>query len=94
MQPQCRECQRDYKLKYRYGISMSDALRLLANQDSRCAICERLLDRKSFVIDHCHTTHAVRGVLCNACNVVLGQAYDSVAVLQKAIKYLNERSKR
>lgn len=95
----CRTCQKAHKLKYRYGISVEELTALLESQNGACAICatDLCLDfsgKVSFVVDHSHTTGAVRGILCNSCNIVLGHARDDVAVLRRAIQYLEERSKR
>lgn len=39
-------------------------------------------------VDHCHTTGAVRGLLCFHCNTALGHVFDSQEVLSKMIAYL------
>ncbi len=64
---------------------------MFAQQEHRCAICnipERYAPNKRLVVDHDHKTKKVRALLCNSCNVLLGAAYDSPAVLEKAISYL------
>jgi hypothetical protein len=38
-------------------------------QGGRCAICGREVDIKKIVIDHCHRTGFIRGLLCPSCNV-------------------------
>lgn len=43
---------------------------------------------KKLVIDHCHTTGRVRGLLCNACNTLLGKASERPEVLIAAAAYL------
>ena len=40
------------------------------------------------VVDHCHKTNLIRGVLCVKCNTGIGQLRDSVEVVAKALKYL------
>jgi hypothetical protein len=40
------------------------------------------------MVDHCHQTKRVRGVLCQHCNTLLGMAKDKIRVLRAAIKYL------
>ena len=44
-------------------------------------------------VDHDHETGAVRGLLCNGCNIVLGHAYDNPEVLKNLANYLNAFSK-
>lgn len=65
-----------------------EAYRIL--QDYSCAIChvsEKDLGHRLH-IDHCHTADIPRGLLCPACNTMLGQAKDSVEILKNAIDYL------
>ncbi len=45
--------------------------------------------RQGACLDHCHATGAKRGWLCNNCNVMLGNAKDSPAILRKAAEYLD-----
>jgi hypothetical protein len=66
-------------------------------QGNRCAICKTHADDiphatfkyNPLVIDHCHSTGHVRGLLCPTCNNMLGHAKDNVAVLAAAIEYLS-----
>jgi hypothetical protein len=62
----------------------------LVGQAGRCAICGNVLDpsRKGTHIDHDHRTDEPRGLLCPSCNLLLGHAHDSEAILAKAITYL------
>lgn len=39
-------------------------------------------------VDHNHKTGAVRGLLCNGCNMGLGRFEDNIEWLQNAIDYL------
>ena len=84
-------------LKYNYGLSLEDYNFLLEKQDNKCAICEcnefenRWTNKNNklpFVVDHCHTTNKVRGLLCDNCNLMIGHAKDNIETLTKAIKYL------
>jgi len=56
-------------------------------QKGRCLICTKI-PTKQLVVDHCHTTGKVRGLLCDKCNFLLGLANDQINVLQNAIAYL------
>jgi hypothetical protein len=49
--------------------------RLAVAQSNRCAICQLPLTKP--VLDHDHSTGAVRGTLHNGCNAVLGKIENS-----------------
>lgn len=55
-----------------------------------CNICQVSFSKKlKPVIDHCHATGKVRGLLCNYCNLALGLFKDNTTTLSKAIEYIN-----
>lgn len=84
--------QRRSDLKRRYGMTEQDHAELLANQDGSCAICrtpEVALAR--LVVDHCHSSGKVRGLLCDLCNGALGSFKDDIAKLSRAAAYLQDR---
>lgn len=83
---------KNYYLKNKYGITVEIYDSLLKSQDNRCAICNRHISeiKSNLVIDHNHTTGAVRGLLCSRCNTGIGQLGDSVDLLEKAIQYLKD----
>lgn len=103
----CRPCHQEYKresatapvarkkekLKLRYGITYEQWESMREKENYTCMICgitepemNRHLD-----VDHCHTSGVVRGVLCNPCNRILGDARDNVAILEAAIQYLKDQ---
>lgn len=89
--PEGKLTQRDYSLRSRYGITLADFDAMLADQGGVCAIClsPDPRDRRGvFHVDHCHTSGAVRGLLCYPCNVSLGGFSDDPVRLQSAIDYL------
>lgn len=87
---------RDYDLRKKYGIGIDEYNEMLLAQNSVCAICgkpetrvDKRLDRVSnLAVDHCHATGEVRGLLCHACNAMLGQSGDSIEVMKSGIAYL------
>ena len=88
-----RDRQRQYHLRYKYGITEECYAKLLAEQHGRCAICNT--DKptgkwKVFAVDHCHHTGKVRGLLCNECNRGMGLLRDSAELLEKAAAYLRK----
>lgn len=65
----------------------------LTEQSGVCAMCrEAPQPRKRLSIDHCHATGKVRGLLCDACNLVLGYARDVSATLRAGAEYLDKHS--
>jgi hypothetical protein len=88
---QVREYERKFhkqrRLKHTYGITEDELNLLYKKQGNKCAICNT---NTKLVIDHCHTTGLVRGLLCSPCNIGLGHYNDDVSRLENAIKYLNK----
>ncbi len=88
---------RDRTIKAKFGITSAEYEILLASQDGSCAICGTTdfnysRGRKPH-IDHCHETGRVRGLLCGHCNIGIGQFFDNVSLLEKAIIYLKEHGR-
>ncbi len=91
---------RDSQLKCRYGLTVETRDALLTSQNGACPICASEIafpgspseGKRRAVVDHCHKTGKVRGVLCSEDNAVLGLGGDSVDTLRAAIAYL-ERSR-
>jgi hypothetical protein len=89
--PHQREYEREQKLFSKYGITHGDYLRLLKEQDGKCAICRTDNPRQRsdhFHVDHDHVTGVVRGLLCSPCNQGLGYFQENVETLARAIAYL------
>lgn len=78
-----------------YGIGPEEFNILYLNQNGRCAICvKKILDgsgRNGLVVDHCHRTGRVRGLLCAACNRGLGAFMDEPNRLCSAAVYLLQK---
>jgi len=72
---QCYPCKNGLE---RYGMNRYQQINLLESQNHSCALCDTsvsLFEGNNFsgVVDHCHTTGKVRGILCGHCNVALGK---------------------
>jgi hypothetical protein len=77
-----------------YGITLDEYLDLLEEHGYKCAICKTSeSDRKDkkLVVDHCHASGKVRGILCHKCNLMLGNANDLIGTLEQAVIYLRDR---
>jgi hypothetical protein len=81
---------REKNLKDRYGITLADYMQMADRQGGRCASCGNL--SQDLMVDHCHTSKKVRGLLCNTCNAIIGFASDNITILQLTIEYLVKHS--
>ncbi|MBM6771915.1 hypothetical protein H6B26_29120, partial [Bacillus cereus] len=61
------EKKKDQRLRLTHGISRVDFLEYLALQNNCCAICGYTSEKHGKmwpVVDHCHVTGKIRGLLC------------------------------
>lgn len=80
-----------------YGITSDDFDKLWLNQQGKCPICDKELTDglgikhapSKAVIDHCHDTGKIRGILCTMCNKGLGLLGDNKDAITRALHYLN-----
>ena len=101
----CRECGVGYHRQMYYkrihGITIDERNTLLLMQDSKCKICFKPIEFNkskghasntgdSAVVDHCHVSKKIRGILCGACNSILGKANDDRQILLNAVQYLSD----
>lgn len=77
-----------------YGLTPEAFDKLLAQQGGGCAICNRqdpgMKNATRLYVDHCHATGIVRGLLCRACNTMLGCVKDDPALLLAGVAYLGK----
>lgn len=99
----CRTCARErqpeVRLKSKYRLTLELVKEKLKDQNDKCTICDReFSDSLTYNVDHDHSCcpdektcgACVRDLLCSDCNKLLGNAKDSVHVLQSAILYLEK----
>lgn len=86
--PAAKEYYRRHRLQKRYGLSLETFEQMAEAQGGVCAICKQVPAGRGFHVDHCHTTGAVRGLLCDACNVGLSRFRDNPQSLLNAVEYL------
>lgn len=70
-----------------YGIDQAAYEKMSASQGGVCAICGGT-DKCALSVDHDHSAGSLRALLCNRCNLLLGNVGDSAEILQSAIHYL------
>lgn len=82
---------RKYVLK-KFNMTIEDYETLLIEQNGCCAICNRHHSEftRRMPLDHDHTTNAVRGILCDTCNLGLGIFNDDINQLKKLLTYLKQ----
>ena len=80
------------KTLQRYGITPEDYNHMLEEQEGKCAICQSTDSEhpitELLVVDHCHLTGKVRGLLCNTCNRGIGFMREETDRLLNAAVYL------
>lgn len=92
--PRDPEKVRGYNLKHLFKITPEQYDQKLAEQDGRCAICLRFMEKPH--MDHDHRCcpgrrscgECLRGLICFSCNTGLGHFTDDPAVLRLALNYL------
>jgi hypothetical protein len=89
--PECKAAQRRLR---RHGLTNRQYLDILADQGGTCALCTSTGrgyggSRYALVVDHCHDTGTVRGLLCPDCNTALGRFGDDAARLRAAADYID-----
>ena len=83
----CLECVPDNSWRgraQRYGIGFKQWNAILEAQNGTCALC----NKNPEVVDHCHKTGRIRGLLCGACNTGISILERDSEFLQDAIRYI------
>jgi hypothetical protein len=84
----------------KYSLTQDQYDAMMAAQNYVCAICHQPEQTKHkevsrrLAVDHCHTTGAIRGLLCSHCNHGIGRFHDKIDLLKSAIDYLTLHNKR
>ncbi len=85
----CRKCAREHRLMRTYGLERGQYDAMFEEQSGHCAGCERELEEgRNLAVDHDHKTGAVRQLLCDRCNLVLGSVDDDVELLRRLALYV------
>jgi hypothetical protein len=88
-----KRTQRKYNLKYYYGLTPEKYEAMLEEANHVCELCGQInqLDRR-LNVDHNHSTGAVRGLLCTACNTTLGLIEENMDWFDRAKAYLRKHN--
>lgn len=96
--PERRLSKKRVELRSLYNVEYEVVMQMYSDQGGLCKICNSFMEvsseskdvRKTFCVDHNHTTGKIRGLLCSDCNRGIGFLKDSPSVLESAFKYLRE----
>jgi len=75
-------------MQCQHGIDESQIAWLFHESAGKCQLCHKVFGPTDAIIDHCHRSGRVRGLICHACNALLGFARDDPETLNAAIQYL------
>ena len=95
---QNKEYHRTLNRLYKYNLTKEGFQSLLDSQQGLCACCHQPLtqdfgrnhDKRKLVVDHCHKTGEVRGLLCTMCNKGIGLLGDNAKSVLAAYEYLKK----
>jgi hypothetical protein len=79
----------DVPFPQRRRLSEEEFQELMKVAGGCCQICKRKpRGEQKMLVDHCHQTGHIRGLLCFRCNTGLGQFRDNVNLILAAAEYL------
>lgn len=84
-------CSLHYGMTTQKIVIDEKTIKFIDNHNELCDICGTNspgFGRKNLCIDHDHSTGIVRGMLCQKCNIGLGNFNDNPDLLLKAVQYL------
>ena len=87
----CNPCRKARMVARLRMIPVEEYQRLIATANGCCEICKE--EKKNLVIDHCHASEGIRGVLCVRCNTTLGLIKDRRDLAMALADYLQRHRK-
>lgn len=75
------------RIKREFGLSIEEYRQYFEDADYKCSVCD---SKHKLVLDHCHSTGIIRGVLCHNCNTALGHVKDNILILKGLINFLEK----
>lgn len=75
------------RLMRKYGLTPEQVADLRTEQGERCLLCDS--EDRDLVVDHCHRTGRVRGLLCRSCNTIVGQVERAPTIQARLVDYLD-----
>ena len=75
-------------IERKYGITEVQYNEMLHSQNNVCITCGETNGRKKLIVDHCHNTGKIRGLLCDSCNRSIGLLKENIITMKNIINYL------
>ncbi len=83
------EARRDHGRAQRIGVPVAQVRAAIAAAGGMCEACSKPVTHASLVVDHCHVTGLVRGVLCRFCNALEGILNKNADRIEQIRAYLS-----
>jgi Recombination endonuclease VII len=82
-----------YVIQYIYGITLEEKEALFVSQGSKCGCCgsSKPDNKNGWIVEHCHITDRVRGIVCHPCNITIGHLEANPDRLNAVKKYLEKQ---
>ena len=85
--PEVKAREKSRDLSRRYNLTLKSKEEMYGRQHGNCAGCRKPMTFVESVVDHCHATNAVRGLLHSHCNWALGSMRDNACDLHNLADY-------
>ena len=76
---------KDSVYRRKYGLTLEKYNEMFLERGGKCDICGK---QNKLVVDHCHKSNEVRGLLCDRCNVAIGCLEDDLKRIRSAADYI------
>lgn len=79
-----------------YSLTEEQLIEMMDKQKGCCDICGDSLvnpdSKRFYTVDHNHNTGITRGLLCNECNLAIGNLKEDKNIFIRAIEYLDKHN--
>ena len=88
--PRARTLSKWRSFARKHGLDPQEITEMIEGHCGKCDICGETQSKNgtSLHVDHCHSTHRIRGLLCDRCNIAIGHLRNDPQLCRKAAKYL------
>lgn len=93
--PRCSKQNKSRHLKSKYNMTLDQYNQMFDTQRGLCAVCGVPAGdlKRNLAVDHNHRTGKIRGLLCFACNSLIGRIEKNPLLIPTMMKYIRTRNK-